>query len=188
MRKIAVTALLIGWALWVASATAATPPEYEVDLRAWNATFCKGIPGTKFTWPDQADSIEHAFSVQVDLGEQVITAPTHLFGKSIRLIPYANQDGGEDAAGNHYDACDAALTEYFPPGAIGFGIMNHRPEHRKLSINLLDAEGVLEELKLQDTHILIVVGGQRGKRSTVVAIHNPQDYLEGRFGDANYPM
>lgn len=141
-------------------------------------------------WPggDPIVKVEDAYSVVVDLGPQVkIKAPTHLFGAPVNVIPYSNEDGIMDAAGNPVPRGDAGIAKAFPPGVVGFAVKHHRPEHRSLSPQDLQ-ENMKEQVKLQDTHIEIVIGVDRDGEPGVVTLNNPQTYEQGFFGTPQYSM
>jgi hypothetical protein len=151
---------------------------YEADFDALN-----GI------WPGEVKvaTIEEAYSVLVDLGETKFTAPTHLFGVPVNVIPYSNEDGQSDAAGQAFPRGDSEIAKYFPPGAVGFAIKHHRPEFRVLKAQEIQA-GAKEHMKLQDTHIELVVGVWRENQHGVITLNNPQGYESGFFGTPKYPM
>lgn len=156
------------------------PSGAVVDLDKLNALF----PGaTKMA------SVKDAFCMEVDLGGgHKVVSPTHLFGDTVNVIPYSDDDGGVDAAGKAVAYGDQAIGQYFKPGEIGFAIKHHRPANRALG-----GANDKENLKLQDTHIEIVVGveekGADGKvHDGAITINNPQNYQRGEFGDASYPM
>ncbi|MBI3180536.1 MAG: hypothetical protein HYZ28_00075 [Myxococcales bacterium] len=159
-----------------------SPSGYKADMAKLNALF-PGQPPMR--------TIEDAFTAIVDLGERKLPAPTHLFpGKPVNVVPYSNENGGVDAAGKAVPRGDAEIAKLFQPGEIGFAIKHHRPEHRTLSGAGANDK---EALKLQDTHIEIVVGTEEKARdgSTVrgaVTVNNPQSYENGQFGTPSYPM
>jgi hypothetical protein len=152
---------------------------YVADFDKLNAKFPGDWPMTK---------IEDAFTVRVKLGEFQVDAPTHLFEHPVTLIPYANEDGTEDASGERVDNVDAMIAEVYPPGEIGFAVKHHRPEFRTLSMTDADPNGMKEHFKLQDTHIEIVVGVESGGVARAITLNNPQNYENGRFGTDHYPM
>src|SRR5262245_59132665 len=80
------------------------------------------------------------------------------------------------------------IAEEFPPGAVGFAVKHHRPEHRTLAMDDSDTGTMKEHFKLQDTHIEIVVGVEVGGVARAMTINNPQTYENGRFGTDTYPM
>ncbi len=174
---------------------------------------------SQFSGDQPMTTIEDAFTVTVKLGDKAFRAGTHLFPGTLTLIPYddgqhtvvqsgSNSEGpiwnvGDreiaDARGEKTNLRgDEVLARYFAPGEIGYAIKHHRPEHRTLS---LEAGADLKEtVKLQDTHIELVVGVERPSDHDhnpatpdvmvpgVITLNNPQDYEEGRFGDPSYPM
>ncbi|HQK18669.1 MAG TPA: hypothetical protein PLJ27_14520 [Polyangiaceae bacterium] len=150
---------------------------YEADLEALHRTY-GGAP---------LKSVEQAFSVQMDLGEVSFTAPTHLFGGPVNIIPYADEDALSDAAGRFFPHRDEIIAKVFPPGSVGFAIKHHRPSHRTISLGG-SAASMKENMKLQDTHIGIVVGIEWNGQPGAITINNPQSYQQGLFGDDDYPM
>lgn len=157
----------------------ALTPEFEVDLAGVNAQ-----------WPDDvpAASVEDLFRVRVIAGPRTLIADTHLFGDAVNIIPYSDDDGITDAAGNQVAYGDAVIAQYFPPGEVGIAVKHHRPAHRTLALAGGPASAMKEHMKLQDTHIELVVGVERGGRAAAITLNNPQSYQDGRFGDASYPM
>ncbi len=157
------------------------PSGYEPDLEKLNALYPGPIPMKK---------VEDAYTVIVDLGGGVkIPAATHLFGEQVNIVPYSNEHGITDAAGKPVPRGDAEIAKIFKPGEIGFAIKHHRPEKRYLA---LASDQDKENLKLQDTHIGIVVGvwdivGGKGVPSAVT-VNNPQSYEQGLFGNPTYSM
>jgi hypothetical protein len=193
---------------------------YEVDLVALNKLFAlhEAVPaGLSNQFPYRVNSVEEAFTLQMQLGAgRTYNVGSHLFGPKFIPIPYADEEPALDAAGNQHRG-DEAVARYFPPGEIGFALKHHRPFHRvlrmetELNTNLpgselagkplpaaltLDREPDLgmakEEIKLQDTHIEIVMGVVRDGQPGIITVNNPQDYQEGGFGDetvsGDYPM
>lgn len=133
-------------------------------------------------------TLEDLFQAKIEVeGADPLVAKTHLFGKPINLIPYADEDDIVDAAGNAVPRGDAAISAYFPPGEVGFAVKNHRPLHRTLKLDD-DPEDLREEMKLQDTHIEIIVGVMRSGLPGVISCNSPQNYMDGLFGEADYPM
>ena len=144
-------------------------------------------------FPNRITRIEDAFTLEVDLGEgRKFAAPTHLFGNDIKIVPYADSDDVKDAAGQSHRG-DEAVARYFPPGEVGFAIKHHRPFNRILeATSRFGVNGSEDEIKLQDTHIEIVVGVIRNGKPGVITVNNPQNYQHGGFGDeqaaGDYPM
>lgn len=140
---------------------------------------------------------EDLFRVTINMGRHgEITADTHLFNNSeFRIIPYCDFDSmSRDAGGHRHSSGDAALTTAIPAGKIAFSIKHHRCQNRLLSQHF-DANTTKENLKLQDSHIQMVVGVEdRGRgQPGVVTLNSPQSYGHesgaiGRFGTADYPM
>ena len=98
---------------------------YEADLEALHRTY-GGAP---------LKSVEQAFSVQMDLGEVSFTAPTHLFGGPVNIIPYADEDALSDAAGRFFPHRDEIIAKLHA------------------SRDVLDHEPVLEEaIKREDVY------------------------------------
>jgi len=141
--------------------------------------------------------------------------PTHIFPRTdsdepVRLIPYADMDEVTTADGDVLRG-DVGLAQHFAPGEIGFAIKHHRPEHREIDLTSTDPEAVAalkEHFKLQDTHIMLVVGVNRNAgfvpggskerpvaleaQPGVITLNNPQTYpnmrdgYPGRFGSSHY--
>lgn len=151
---------------------------YEADLAALNGIW----PGEK-----PVASIEEAYSVTIDLGETSFAAPTHLFGVPVNIIPYSNEDNQTDAAGEAYPRGDEIIAKFFPPGMVGYAVKHHRPQYRVLRADQIEA-GAKEHMKLQDTHIEVVVGVYRNGEPGAITINNPQGYENGHFGTPHYPM
>lgn len=192
---------------------------FEVDFAALNKLFPgheTAPDGNTNGFPYQITHAEEAFTLQLQLGLKVYNVGSHLFGGKVVPIPYGDGEVVNDAAGNPHRG-DATAAQYFPPGSVGFAIKHHRPVHRVLRMemeantNLTPADlankglttppavgrepdfGLAkEEIKLQDTHIEIVVGVMREGQPGVITVNNPQDYQEGGFGDeetpGDYPM
>ncbi len=143
-------------------------------------------------WPDGPPirRIEDAFTVKVDLGDKrQFDAPTHLFGDQIIILPYADEIGEpvKDADGRRIDRGDGVIATVFPPNEIGYAIKHHRLANRLLTPQMAEND-LGEQIKLQDTHIELVIGVVRDKHPGVITLNNPQIYQDGRFGDAGYPM
>ncbi len=151
---------------------------YKADMDALNAIFSDGTP---------MENIEDAFVVEVDLGEAQFTAPTHLFSGPVNVIPYADGDNVTDAAGEVMERGDAVIAEAFAPGVIGLTIKHHRSSNRTMSPHDIETD-IKEQVKLQDTHIGIVVGAVRDGEMGAITLNNPQSYEGGRFGSPSYPM
>lgn len=151
---------------------------YKADMQALNEIYPKG---------PAMETVEDAFKVRVDLGEIQFDAPTHLFGKPVNVIPYSDDDGTADVTGKVWERRDAAIAEVFPPGAVGYAVKHHRPEYRTLSPSDIQ-EDIKEQVKLQDTHIEIVVGVERDGEAGAITLNNPQNYQGGLFGDKVYSM
>lgn len=202
------------------SASRKPATSFEVDLAALNKLFTiKETPPAGLTnkFPYHLTSVEDVFTLQMQLGSgKTYNVPSHLFGGKLNVIPYADEEPALDAAGKPHRG-DAAVAQYYAPGEIGFAIKHHRPFHRILRMepavntNALlselatkplpttlplsqepDLGMAKEEIKLQDTHIEIVVGVMREGQPGVITVNNPQDYQEGGFGDesepGDYPM
>lgn len=133
---------------------------YRVDLGKAGVLF-----GSEFT------SETDLFSIRTPLPDgSEIKAPTHMMGQTadtLRLIAY------DDAWGVQQQ--DAA--RFVAPGEIAIAIKHHSPA----------PEGG-EEMKLQCTHIQIVVGIRTKDGPGVVTINNPQTYEASPFGSETYPM
>ncbi len=160
---------------------APVPSGYEMDLEKVNELWRH--PETPFESP------EDVFTVLVDLGGgTVFKAPTHLFGVPVNVIPYSDEDGVTDAAGNQVPRGDAVIAKYFSKGEVGYAVKHHRPEYRTLKLEGADPGRMKEHFKLQDTHIEIVIGVERDGQPGAITVNSPQDYQDGAFGDAHYPM
>jgi hypothetical protein len=208
-------ALLFGaLAMWQANAQPAADQrprvEYQIDLDALNRVFGRlpssltltpdkpatfDTPGSAgpVGFPNRITKVEEAFMVQMRLGEgKSFDARTHLFGDKVNIIPYGDGDEVPDAAGRTHRG-DEVVAHYFPPGEIGYAIKHHRPMYRVLGgTTEVAPKEAKEEIKLQDTHIEIVMGVRRNGRPGVITVNNPQNYQEGGFGDdsrvGDYPM
>ncbi len=150
---------------------------YTADLEAYN-----GIYGTKF------ETLDAAYSVLITAGDKTIPAPTHLFGESVNVIAYSNDDGTKSADGETFARGDQEIAKVFKKGQLGIGLKHHRSEFPTLDLNTADASAMKEHFKLQDTHIEIVVGVERDGEPGAITLNNPQDYEEGAFGDEKYAM
>lgn len=166
---------------------------YTVDLEAANAIWASGGP--------KAETLADLYTVAVKLPNGMATkAPTHLFGGPVVPVPYHDDDGPHvvDAKGQVIFQGDRELARFFGPDDIGYAIKHHRPESRILDFGQLaagaSADALKEDLKLQDTHIELVVGvmrpvGDSGDlKAGVITLNNPQGYQDGRFGDEVYSM
>lgn len=151
---------------------------YKADMQVLNELYPNGAT---------METVEDAFKVRVNLGEAQFDAPTHLFGKPVNVIPYSDDDNTQDASGKTWERRDEAIANVFPPGAIGYAVKHHRPEYRTLSPSDIQAD-IKEQVKLQDTHIQIVVGVERDGQAGAITLNNPQNYQGGLFGDEIYSM
>ena len=151
---------------------------YEADVEAMNSIWSGDSP---------MDNPQDAFVVDIDLGEAQFTAPTHLFDSPINVIPYADGDDVTDANGEVMERGDRVIAQAFAPGVIGFTIKHHRPSNRTMTPHDIESD-IKEQVKLQDTHIGIVVGVNRDGEPGAVTLNNPQSYEGGRFGSPSYPM
>ncbi len=169
----------------------ANSDRYTLDLDAANRIWAGGTP---------AQSAADLYSVTISLPSGLqVRAATHMFGEPVNPIPYHDDDGEQvvDAAGQTLFQGDAELARFFRPGEIGYAIKHHRPEKRSLDFGALagggaTASALKEDMKLQDTHIELVVGVRRplGAQMVdgVITLNNPQTYQSGRFGDEQYSM
>jgi hypothetical protein len=139
-------------------------------------------------WPAEVPltRVQDAFRVEVNLGDRVIAADTHLF-QSLTVVPYANEDDAIDAHGLRVGRGDAVLSTYFPPGEIGISIEHHRPQFRSLSLDHSSIDELREHFKFQDSHVGILVGVERAGAPGVISLNNPQTFEEGRLGEAYAP-
>lgn len=154
---------------------------YDVDMAGANAIWNPAVPFEK-----PAD----IWTALVRIGDKTIPAPTHLFGDTINIIPYSNEDGVKDAAGKVFERGDQEIAKVFAPGQVGIGLKMHRPEKRVVDLNDADPASMKEDFKLQDTHIELVVGvakAEHGKPGAIT-LNNPQNYENGRFGNEVYSM
>lgn len=152
---------------------------WEVDLDALRATLPED---------PSLEELEDAYRVRVHLAGRTIVADTHLFGRSPSVVPYHNGDRVRAADGTLVERGDAAIAELFSPGEIGVAIKHHRPTRRTVSLPYRSVFTLREDLKLQDTHVLMVVGVVRDGRPGAMTLSSPQSYESGRFGTASYPM
>ena len=155
--------------------------DYTADLDRLNEQYPSEIPITK---------LEDTWTAFVKVGDQTLPSPTHLFGDVVNVIPYSNEDGGVDAAGEEFARGDQEIAKVFTPGKVGIGLKMHRPEHRVVDLNNADASAMKEDFKLQDTHIEVVVGVEQAEHghAGAITLNNPQSYENGRFGNATYSM
>ena len=162
-----------------------------------------------------AESFEDFLTVTIDGGDGPShSSPTHLFGDSLRIVPYHDLDGEEnvvDADANTYPRGDWALSEIFAPGEFGYMMKHHRgeSEHQGRRLAAPAAPDTMKaHLKLQDTHAALVIGvAERDGAPGVITVHNPQGYphnkgredrtdqsweekkkFVGRFGEPAYSM
>ena len=151
---------------------------YKADVEVMNSIWSGSTP---------METVEDAFVVEVDLGEAQFTAPTHLFGAPINVIPYADSDEVTDAAGEVMERGDRVISQAFAPGVIGLTVKHHRPSNRTMTPHDIESD-IKEQVKLQDTHIGVVVGVMRDGEPGAITLNNPQSYEGGRFGSPSYPM
>lgn len=151
---------------------------YTTDFGAFNQIF-----GSSFS------TVEEAYTLQVKAGPVEFPAATHLFGNEVNIIPYSDVDSDTTTDGDSFRG-DREIARVFKKGDIGIGLKHHRSEYSMLDLN--DTEGgsdaLKEHFKLQDTHIEVVVGVERDGQPGAITVNNPQDYQDGLFGDADYPM
>jgi hypothetical protein len=166
--------------------TAPTPAPagaWVADLDALRATFFGGPP---------IESVEDLFRVRLSLDGRTWTAPTHLFGGgpdgALRLVPYDNGDAATDVTGAPFGRGDRVIAELFPPGEVGFAVKHHRAAQRALDLPYRSVYVLREEIKLQDSHLQLVVGVMRDGAPGAVTLSAPQTYESGRFGARSYPM
>ena len=155
--------------------------DYEMNFEAANAIWPDAVPIAK-----PAD----AYTALVKVGDQTIPAPTHLFGDVINIIPYSDQDGGNDATGAPFAFGDQEVAKVFKPGELGICLKMHRPEKRSIDLNNADPSSMKEDFKLQDTHIEIIVGVEAAEHGHpgAITLNNPQSYENGRFGTPTYSL
>ena len=119
-------------------------------------------------WNKQFRTPLELFQTTTEFTDKKIVADTHLIVNDpakINLIAY------DDGLGEK----QTDLKKYFQPGEIGISIKHHSPHPE---------EGLSEHIKLQCSHIQVVVRTKDG----VITVNNPQDYQQGLFGDPSYPM
>lgn len=154
---------------------------YRIDFAAFNERY-----------PDvvKAEKTEDAWTALIKVGETTFPAPTHLFGDTVRVVPYSNSDEVEDAKGNVLARGDQEVARIYGPGDVGIAVKMHRPERRFLDLNEASASDMKEDFKLQDTHIEVVVGVDKAEHGKpgAITLNNPQNYEQGRFGDEKYSM
>ena len=163
----------------------------SVDGVTYDSPYVVDIDAANQLWPGETPvtKVEELFTVQVVLNEGLqFAAPTHLFGVPVNVIPYSNEDNVTDAEGQPVERGDDIIAEIFPPGEVGFAVKHHRPEHRLLEAFGGSPSDMKEHLKLQDTHIEIVVGVMRDGQPGAITVNNPQSYENGLFGSPSYPM
>ena len=154
---------------------------YEVNIERMNAQYPDVTPG---------ETAADFWTARVLVGDQVIEAPTHLFGDVVNIIPYSNTDNVADATGKVLERGDQVISKFYKPGQVGIALKMHRPEKRTVDLNNSDAANMKEDFKLQDTHIEITVGVAKAEHGHpgVITLNNPQSYEDGRFGDETYSM
>lgn len=159
---------------------------YRVDLERYRVD----LERAREVWPEgpAIARSEDLFGLQVEVGDESHWIGTHLFGEPPRIIPYHDDDGVVNAAGNPVARGDQVLARYFPPGAIGFAIRHHRPRYRELVAGDTPSPAVKDEIRLRDTHLEVLVGVLRDSQPGVITLNSPQAYENGRFGGADYPM
>ncbi|HVH43754.1 MAG TPA: hypothetical protein VM925_15475 [Labilithrix sp.] len=154
-----------------------TRTDYEISFAEYNAIY-----GTSFA------NAEDAFKLKVTIGDKTISAPTHLFGEAVNVIPYSNEDNVRTADGQSLARGDAVIATVYKPGEVGIAVKHHRSEHPALDFNTAKPNLMKEHFKLQDTHIEVVVGVKRDGKDGAVTLNNPQSYEDGLFGDEEYAM
>jgi hypothetical protein len=157
--------------------SAISSKKYEIAFDKFNAQF-RG----------NASTPAEAFSVKVKVGNQEIVAPTHLFGDTVNIIPYSNDDNVEAADGTKFARGDQAIAQVYKPGEVGIAVKHHRSANPTLELTGGSPSAIKEHLKLQDTHIEVVVGVKEGSSNRAITLNNPQTYENGYFGTPDYPM
>ena len=181
------------------------------------ATFQPDLEKLRALWGDDppAESFEDFLTVTIKDGAGLVQrSPTHLFGDSVRVLPYHDLDGEEnvqDADANSYARGDQGLAEIFKPGEFGYMMKHHRGEAQhqgRLLAPPVAPDAMKAHLKLQDTHVALVMGvADRAGQPGVITVHNPQGYphnkgredrtdqtwdekkkFVGRFGEVEYSM
>lgn len=121
----------------------------------------------KRVWNKDAVILAELFQTVTQFPGKTITANTHWVvpdPNQIKLVPYNDTLG----------PAQTELKKLFAKGEIGIAIKHHSPHP--------DSD-MPEQIKLQCTHIQIIVGVTDG----VITINNPQNYQNGLFGDPSYP-
>ena len=155
--------------------------DWEADLQALGEAF----PDPSGNAP--IESVDDLYSVVMQLGGQTLTAPTHLFGRQTRVVPYGDIEPVETAGGTTIERRDRAVAKLYRPGEVGIAVKHHRPEHRFFKMS--DSTGKLkEQFKLQDTHGMFPIGVERDGAPGAVTMNNPQTYQDGLFGSPDYQM
>ncbi len=150
---------------------------FAVDLKRLNAAWSG-------PW---IRTVEDAFQVEVETSVGHVLAPTHLFGERLVVLPYHDEDGRLDAAGEPVARGDAILAEVFRPGDIGIALRHRRVQRRRLGASL-SPPLAQSALQLEDGHLQVVLGVERDGAPGVITMSSPQNYEGGRFGDADYPL
>lgn len=161
------------------------PPRGEVSSGAWAPDL--DAVRDKFAIGGEIESIEDLYRVRVRLPAGEIVSDVLLFGP-VRVVPYADTDAALDVEGRPAGRGDAALAELFPAGSIGLAIKHRRGSHRVLEPPFRSGISLREEVKLHETHLMMVVGVERAGAPGVVTLSSPPGYESGRFGSQQYPM
>jgi hypothetical protein len=166
---------------------AATPSyaQDEVKSGGWTADL-EAVRKT-YTGEPPIVALEDLYRARVRLPAGELVSDVQLFGP-VRIVPYSDRDGAVDASGATFPRGDAALAELLPPGEIAIAVKHHRGSHRSLVLPIRSTISLREELKLHDTHLMMVVGVLRDGIPGAVSLSSPTGYEGGRFGSALYPM
>lgn len=140
------------------------PPasRYQIDLEGAGRVF-----------RTQFGRLSDLFSSKTPLPNgHAIVAPSHMLGQKeadLRLIAYDDNLG----------PAQKDIARFVAPGEIAIAIKHHsaKPDNEEK-----------ERMKLQCTHIGIVVGVKTDDGPGAITINNPQSYQRGLFGTPDYPM
>ncbi|MFC1510206.1 hypothetical protein ACFL49_00915 [Candidatus Omnitrophota bacterium] len=117
------------------------------------------------------EKLSDIFSSKIKLPNgEIISPPTHMLGQAeadIKLIAYNNDN----------EMYQEDIVRFIKPNEIAISIKHHSPKPVEK-----------EKIKLQCTHIQIVVGVMFDGKEGVITVNNPQACEEGLFGAVDYPM
>ena len=140
-----------------------------------------------------ADTVQDLYSTRVDMGgRRTVRSPSHMLNQAdVRPIIYddASVDvrrwwkGAPDErpAPTHRASPERQpdIARFVAPGEVAISIKHHAPHPEPK-----------EAVKLQCTHVQIVIGVQLDGAGGAITLNNPQDYHTdvGLFGTEVYPM